>query len=47
MAGELTRRLDSAPRRDVFPGNDGRSRAGELADEFLVRDDAAVEVDFY
>lgn len=47
LAGELASRLDPAPRRDVFAGNDGSPRAGELVDESLVRDDAAVEVDFY
>jgi hypothetical protein len=51
LAEELASRLNSTPRRDVWAWNGGRRRGlprvSELLDETLVRDDAAVEVDFY
>jgi hypothetical protein len=51
LAEELASRLNSTPRRDVWAWNGG-CRCGlpsvsELLDESLIRDDAAVEVDFY
>jgi hypothetical protein len=51
LAEELASRLNSTPRRNVWTWNGSRRRVlpsvSELPDESLVRDDAAVEVDFY
>lgn len=47
LANCLAGRLDSTPGRDIFPCNNGRPGTGELLDEAFVRDDTAVQVDFF
>ena len=47
LTNELACRLNATPRRDILGVYDRRPRVRELLDESRVRDDAAIEVDFY